>query len=298
MVAEKQYKVIGTRPIRPDGTDKVTGRAQYGADVKMTGMLYGRVVRSPHAHARIKKIDASKALKLPGVKAVITAADFPPPPGGVAQGGEGPAQPIRFMVENFMASEKAVPRPRHRGRRGNRPAHRRRRAGADRSPYEVLQPVIDVREAMAAAAPILHDDLRTKDAAPLSTDTPTDKATNIAAHLQLKRGDTDQGFADSDVVIEREYTTQMYHQGYIELHTATAYWNRDGALTVWNSSQAPHNMRQQLSTTLNVPLSKVTVVPLEIGGGFGGNWACTWSPGFPALERPVSPKMTTRAKRS
>src|SRR4051812_26769588 len=98
MVAEKQYKVIGTRPIRPDGTDKVTGRAQYGADVKMTGMLSGRVVRIPRAHARIRNIDASRALNLPALKAVITAAHFPPPPGGVAQGGEGPAQPIRFMV--------------------------------------------------------------------------------------------------------------------------------------------------------------------------------------------------------
>src|SRR6187431_3055848 len=101
MVAEKQYKVIGTRPIRPDGTDKVTGRAQYGADVKMTGMLYGRVVRSPHAHARIKKIDASKALKLEGVKAVITAADFPSPDDSLAEIGEGAVQALRFVLENF-----------------------------------------------------------------------------------------------------------------------------------------------------------------------------------------------------
>ncbi len=90
MVATNQYKVVGTRPIRPDGTDKVTGRAQYGADVRLTGMLYGRVKRSPHAHAIIKRIDASKALALPGVKAVITRADFPDvPPEASVEIGRG-----------------------------------------------------------------------------------------------------------------------------------------------------------------------------------------------------------------
>ena len=108
MVAEKQYKVIGTRPIRHDGTDKVTGRAQYGADVHMTGMLFARVKRSPHAHAIIKKIDASKALALPGVKAVITNADFPRPPEGAGATDEGPPQPWRFQVQNFMAEKKAL----------------------------------------------------------------------------------------------------------------------------------------------------------------------------------------------
>src|SRR4051812_35214438 len=186
MVAEKEYKVIGTRPVRPDGTDKVTGRAQYGADFHMTGTLIGRVVRSPHAHARIKSIDASAALALPGVKAVITAADFPPPPSGVAQGGEGPAQPIRFMVEGFMASEKALFRGHPVAAVAATDAHIAEEAmNLIKVEYEVLPTVIDVREAMADGAPILHDDLRTKDAGPLSTDTPTDKPSNIAAHLQM-----------------------------------------------------------------------------------------------------------------
>src|SRR5262245_59063259 len=101
MVASKEYKVIGTRPIRPDGTDKVTGRAQYGADIRLTGMLYGRVKRSPHGHAIIKKIDASKALALPGVKAIVTHADFPPTPEVTASVGEGPAQPLRYQVSNY-----------------------------------------------------------------------------------------------------------------------------------------------------------------------------------------------------
>src|SRR5688572_25775469 len=109
MVAtEKQYKVIGTRPIRHDGTDKVTGRAQYGADIRLAGMLFGRVKRSPHAHAIIKKIDASRALALPGVKAVVTAHDFPASHAGVAEIGEGAAQSLRFVMDNFLASTKAL----------------------------------------------------------------------------------------------------------------------------------------------------------------------------------------------
>ncbi|HZP26019.1 MAG TPA: xanthine dehydrogenase family protein molybdopterin-binding subunit, partial [Dehalococcoidia bacterium] len=148
MVAEKEYKVIGTRPVRPDGTDKVTGRAQYGADFKMTGTLIGRVKRSPHAHARIKKIDASRALALPGVRAVVTAADWPPPPSGLGAAGEGPAQPIRFMVENYMASEKALYRGHAVAAVAAIDAHTAEDAlNLIEVEYEVLQPVIDVREA-------------------------------------------------------------------------------------------------------------------------------------------------------
>src|SRR3712207_3891773 len=155
MVATKEYKVIGTRPIRHDGTDKVTGRAQYGADIRLTGMLYGRVKRSPHAHAIIKRIDASKALALPGVKAVVTAADFPEPPQGLAAAGEGPAQPIRFMVENYLASHKVL----YRGHAVAAVCATDQHIAEDALAlidveYEVLPAVLDVREAMSDAAPI------------------------------------------------------------------------------------------------------------------------------------------------
>src|SRR5512145_753879 len=96
---EKQYKVIGTRPIRHDGTDKVTGRAQYGADIRLQGMLYGKVKRSPHAHAVIKRIDASKALALPGVKAVVTREDFPPSPTGAGEMAEGVLTPLPHLLD-------------------------------------------------------------------------------------------------------------------------------------------------------------------------------------------------------
>src|SRR3990170_7955415 len=108
MVATKEYKVIGTRPIRHDGTDKVTGRAQYGADIRLTGMLYGRVKRSPHAHAVIKRIDASKALALPGVKAIVTRADFPEPAEGVGESDEAGVTPLPYLLDRMMASKKAL----------------------------------------------------------------------------------------------------------------------------------------------------------------------------------------------
>jgi xanthine dehydrogenase molybdenum-binding subunit len=269
MVASKEYKVIGTRPIRHDGADKVTGRAQYGADIRLTGMLFGRVKRSPHAHAIIKKIDASRALALPGVKAVITNADFPRPPAGVGVTDEGPPQPWRFQVQNFMAENKAL----YRGHAVAAVAATDPHIAEDALAlidveYEVLPPVLDVREAMADDAPILHEDLFTKDSTPLA-DAPT-KPSNIAAHNQIKRGDVDKAFAEADIVLEREFTTTMYHQGYIEPHNGTAYWGKDGHLTVWNSSQAPFVFRNTLSNILQIPAQKVTVVPLEIGGGFGG----------------------------
>ena len=271
MVATKEeYRVIGTRPIRHDGTDKVTGRAQYGADIHLAGMLYARVKRSPHAHAIIKKIDASRALALPGVKAVITHQDFPPPPQGVGVSGEGPPQPWRFQVENYLANKKALYRGHAIAAVAATDAHIAEDALALIDvEYEVLPPVLDVREAMAEGAPILHEDLRTRDTTPLAENNP-DKASNVAAHTQIKRGDIDKGFSEADVVLEREFTTTMYHQGYIEPHNGTAYWSRDGHLTVWNSSQGPFIFRNQLSNILQIPMQKVTVVPLEIGGGFGG----------------------------
>jgi xanthine dehydrogenase molybdenum-binding subunit len=269
MVATKEYKVIGTRPIRHDGTDKVTGRAQYGADINLTGMLFGRVKRSPHAHAIIKKIDASKALALPGVKAVITHQDFPPPPAGVGISGEGPPQPWRFQVEQFLANKKALYRGHAVAAVAATDAHIAEDALALIDvEYEVLPPVLDVREAMAEGAPILHDDLRTRDTTPLAS--ASEKASNIAAHTQISRGDVEKGFAEAEIILEREYETTMYHQGYIEPHNGTAYWSRDGHLTIWNSSQGHFIFRNQLANILQIPMQKVTVVPLEIGGGFGG----------------------------
>jgi len=262
---ERRFKVVGTRPIRHDGIDKVTGRARYGADVTLPGMLHGKVLRSPHAHARILGIDVTRALALPGVKAIVTGADMPPVKSKTEQSGEGTTNP-RHLSDNVLAKEKVL-------YSGHAIA-----AVAATSPhvaeealalidvrYEVLPPVLDVRTAMRDDAPILHPDLRTHGLEPKS-----DRPSNVASVVRFERGDLDAAFASADVVVEREFDTAMVHQGYIEPHNAVAKVDADGQATVWVSTQGPFEVRHFCSEILAMPLSQIKVVPAEIGGGFGG----------------------------
>ena len=263
------YKVIGTRPVRPDGVDKVTGRAAYGADIVLEGMLFGSILRSPHAHARIKRIDTSKALALPGVRSIITNADFPAQQSGNLDLGEGSANP-QWLVDNVLAGEKVL----YHGHAVAAVAavdwHTAEEAlGLIEVEYEMLPFVVDVREAMLSSAPILHHDLRTSVRAK-GVDTPKDRETNIAMHMRIEKGDIEAGFAEADIIIEREFTTSQFHQGYIEPQNGTAHWNRDGEITVWTSTQGSFAVREQVAQLLKQPVAKVKVVPMEIGGGFGG----------------------------
>jgi xanthine dehydrogenase molybdenum-binding subunit len=270
MVATNEYKVIGTRPIRHDGTDKVTGRAQYGADVRLTGMLYGKVKRSPHAHAVIKKIDTSRARALKGVHAVVARADFPPASDEIIETDEAGYTPLPWVVDRVMASKKAL----FRGHAIAAVAATDPHIAEDALDlidveYEVLPSVSNVREAMLDVAPILHENLRTRELAPLAEPAP-DRPTNIAAHRQFALGDVAKGFAEADVIVEREFETSRYHQGYIEPHNATALWNEEGHLAVWTSTQGLFGVRATLAEVLQLPVSQVTVNAVEIGGGFGG----------------------------
>ncbi len=262
----KPYKVIGTRPIRHDGTDKVTGRAKYGADIKLSGMLYGALLRSPHAHATIKSIDTSKAAAVPGVRAVCTNADMPDPADRVIDTGEGMIN-WKHLNANVLARGKVL----YKG-------HAVAAVAADNIhiaeeavklievEYEPLPPVLDVRAAMQDDAPVLNDDIRTESLAGDAADRPT----NIAKHFRYEKGDIETGFAAASLVIEREFETATVHQGYIEPHTATALWNADGHVTVWTSTQGTFMIRDQVAELCHVPISHVKVVPMEIGGGFGG----------------------------
>jgi CO/xanthine dehydrogenase Mo-binding subunit len=274
IVEEKtKYKVIGTRPIRHDGTDKVTGRAIYGADIQMAGLLHGKILRSPHAHARIRSIDASKALALPGVKAVVTAEDLPEVPDKVEELGEG-AVNIKYLQGNVLARDKAL----YKGHAvagvvATNPHIAEEALALINVDYEVLPPVLDVRKAMEDNAPLLHSDLKTQSLAEK-----INKASNIATHVQFKLGDPEKGFQEADLVVEREFTTATVHQGYIEPHNVTALWNADGQLTVWCSTQGAFMVQKQLSDVLQVPVSKIKVVPAEIGGGFGGKIAVYMEP--------------------
>jgi xanthine dehydrogenase molybdenum-binding subunit len=261
------FKVIGTRPIRHDGVEKVTGQAIYGGDTRLSGMLYGQVLRSPHAHARIKSIDTSKAEALPGVKAVVTAlVDLPPTDSdAMVDLGEGPAR-LKFMRDNVLASDKALYRGHAvAGVAAIDPHVADEALGLIEIDYEVLAPAVTVIQAMKEDAPQIHDDLTTNE---MGED--SGKKSNIASHVQYILGDPAKGFAEADIVVEREVQTATVHQGYIEPHNATAMWNADGHLTVWTSTQGAFTVQRQLAAILDHPISKTKVVPQEIGGGFGG----------------------------
>ena len=262
---EAKFKVIGTRPIRHDGVDKVTGRAQYGADIDLPGLLHGKVLRSPHAHARIKSIDASAALAVPGVKAVITSADLPELPSGVVPMGELPMNP-RYLSMNVLARGKVL----YDGHAvaaivATNPHIAEEAAKLIKVDYEVLPHNANVMDAMKDDAPIMLPEVRTSGAAEK-----TDKETNTASQLRFARGDLDAGFAAAEVIIEREFDTAMVHQGYIEPHNAVAQYNADGRSTIWVSTQGAFTARDQTAMILDIPASSMKVVPAEIGGGFGG----------------------------
>ena len=260
VLSNTEYKVVGTRPIRHDGTDKVTGRAKYGGDFSEAGMLHGKVLRSPHAHARIKSIDVSKALEYPGVKGVITGKDMP-----VAQKDDA-SQSQRFESDNVIARERVL----YKGHpvaavAAVNPHVAENALGLIDVEYEVLPPVLDVLDAMKEDAPLLHDDLMFNDMGE-----ETDKHSNIASRYRFEQGDLEKGFAEADIVVEREFTNVAVHQGYIEPQNGAARWNSDGHVTVWTSTQGAFTARDSLASILDMPVSQIKVVPMEIGGGFGG----------------------------
>ena len=265
MSEKKEYKVLGTRPIRHDGVDKVTGRALYGADFQTTGLLHGKILRSPHAHARIKSIDTSRAEAHPGVKAVMTAEDLPTAPDKIADLGES-AVNLKYLCDNILASDKAL----YTGHAvaalaANDPHTAEETLELIDVEYELLPPVLEVREAMKHDATLLHENLKTD-----AMGEKSEKSSNIATHFQHKKGDIDKGFAEADLIIEHDFVTGTVHQGYIEPHNATALYNPDGQLTIWCSTQGAFTVRQQIAEILQIPISKIKVVPMEIGGGFGG----------------------------
>ncbi len=277
VLSNQEYNVVGTRPIRHDGTDKVTGRAQYGDDVQLQGLLHGKILRSPHPHARIKSIDASRALALPGVRAVVTSADFPTFVDQTTDVGEGGAIDLQFLSNNFMAGAKALYKGHAVAAVAATSIHVAEEAleliDVD---YEVLPPVINVLDAMKADAPVLHDRLATLssvDIMPpsgLKSEDDASKGTNIANRFVFEVGDLEKGFKEADVIVEHEYETATVHQGYIEPHSATALWNADGNLTIWSTSQSQFNVRDVTASILDIPVSRIKAIPTEIGGGFGG----------------------------
>ena len=283
MTSSNQYKVIGSRPPRPDGVDKVTGRAVYGNDTLLPGMLYGCILRSPHAHARILSIDTSAAEALPGVRAVVTSADLPDLTDRFEDLGEGGSANMRYASNNILADDKAL----YDGHAIAGVAAVDLNTAEDavaliQVEYEVLPPILDVHQAMAEDAAILLEDLRTDELGEQK-----EGPTNVASHFCHAMGDVEAGFAEADVVIEREFNTATVHQGYIEPHAATALWNDDGHITIWCSTQGAFAARAQIAGILEKPIAEITVNPTEIGGGFGGK--------IPVYVEPVAAVLSRKA---
>ncbi|MGC2522384.1 MAG: molybdopterin cofactor-binding domain-containing protein, partial [Stellaceae bacterium] len=258
-------KVVGTRPIRPDGVDKVTGRANFGADMVMPGMLWGKIKRSPHAHARIVAIDAEKAMALPGVKAVITRADFPDVTPDRAFIGAAPAN-LRDLSRNCIAKGKAL----YEGHAVAAVAATSAQIAEQaldliEVDYEVLPHVMDVEAAMAPDAPVLHDDIFTAGVDPKPT-----KPSNVSKVVRFTKGDVEAGFREADVVVEQRYTTKPVHQAYIEPHACLVTVQPDGQCTIWSSSQGQFMVRAYCAKLLNIDIANIRAIPAEIGGGFGG----------------------------
>ena len=291
--SDEEYDVIGTRPIRPDGADKVTGRALYGADFHASGLLHAKFLRSPHAHARIKSIDTGRAEALSGVRGIATSKDLPVITDEIIDLGEGAAN-VKYLQDNVLASGKAL----YKGHAivavaAINPHVAEEAVSMIDVKYEVLPSVLTAPEAMAESAPLLHEHLRTKDLG--KTD---DLPSNVAEHIQYKIGDIEDGFAGTHKVLQREFNTETVHQGYIEPQVSSALWNKDGRIQIWTSTQGAFTVRDSVSKILNIPESQVKVVPMEIGGGFGGKIPSYLEPALAVLSkktgRPVKAVMTRK----
>lgn len=263
------YRLIGTRPNRPDGLDKVTGRARYGADISAPGMLHAAVVRSPHAHARIIRIDASKALALEGVKAVITRADFP----------TGLTGEDWNLQENTLAGDVVL----YDGHAVAAVAATSKLLAQDAArlvevEYEVLPHVIDVDAAMQPDAPVIR-------ASTADHSVPEGMHPNVVKYIEFGHGDLEAGFAAADLVRAQSYKTEATHQGYIEPHACLGQMGEDGKGEMWVCTQGQWYIRRMCSAVLGTEASQLRVTPSEIGGGFGGKTTIFMEPLALALSR-------------
>jgi CO/xanthine dehydrogenase Mo-binding subunit len=266
---KSDFTFVGTRPDRPDGLDKVTGRAKFGADAVAPGMLFGAIVRSPHAHARIVKIDTSKAEAMKGVKAVVTRADF-------ATGLTGEFWNVQ---ENVMAGDTAL----YDGHAvaavaATSALDARDAAKLIEIEYEVLPHVTDVDKAMAVDAPVIRDG--TADGS-----VPEGMHPNVVRYHESGHGDVAAGFAEADLVIEDSFKTEATHQGYIEPHACLASLGADGKGELWCTTQGHWYAQKHCAALLGIETSQLRVTASEIGGGFGGKTTVFIEPVALALSR-------------
>ncbi|HIE28335.1 TPA: xanthine dehydrogenase family protein molybdopterin-binding subunit [Candidatus Poribacteria bacterium] len=257
-----KYSVVGKRVSRPDAVARVSGEAVYAEDVYLPGMLYGAILRSPHPHARILRIDTTKAEKLPGVKAVITARNgIHPSAGSVFANDE--VLYAGHKITAVAAVDKHIAQ---------------QAVSLIEVEYEILPAVFDVMEAMKADAPVIHES-RHPD------------INNICSYSLKERGDIEQGFSQADVVVENRFDVAIAHQSYLEPHACVADADSSGKLTVWTTTQGQFGVRSGLANILRMPVSDIRVIGTQVGGGFGGKNALLLEPSAAMLAmatgRPV-----------
>jgi CO/xanthine dehydrogenase Mo-binding subunit len=263
--SKTNFQWVGKRTRRPDGVDKVTGRARYGDDMSMPGMLHCKLLRSPHAHAKIISIDTSKAAGLKGVKGVLTSAEIPDHPLS-----KPPYAPIindmHDISRNVMARDKVF-YDGHAVAAVAATSERIAKAALKLIDvkYEILPHVLDPIEAVHPDAPILHEDQFT-----YLGDKTSEKPSNLFRSSVGERGDLKKGFSEADIIVERDFSSAPVHQGYIEPLACVATTSEDGCVELWTTTQGHFVIRALCAGLLNIELAKVRVTASEIGGGFGG----------------------------
>ena len=278
-MAKPEFKFVGTSPARMGGVDRVIGKGVYGIDLMLKDQLHGAILRSEYAHAKIVSIDTSEAKKVPGVHAVVTAADAPDVRYGRSYIDRYilARHKVRFMGDPVAAVA------------AESPAIAKQALKKIKVVYEPLPVALDPEEATKPDAPTLHDDM------PLPKSIPADaKLKNICGHTVVHVGDPDKAMAEADVVVDEVYETKMIHPQYLEPRIAAAQMEPNGRLTVWANAQAPFPVRQEVAKMLGMPLNNVRVISADLGGGFGGKGSGITSG---AAIEPICGLLAIKAKR-
>jgi len=296
MKTTRDVKGVGISIPRPDGPEKVTGRVQYVADIQAKGLLHAKLLRSPHAHAKIVSIDTGAARALPGVRAVITAKDIP------HLKKKAPTRAHAVLAIDrvvFMGQPVAAVA-------ADEPSIAEEALDLIKVEYQVLAASIDPLKAMQPGAPPVADagteadtsEALAHSAVAIAQSEAPAKAVNISQQARLQRGDPAKGFAEADHILEKTYRVPMVHQGYLEPHAVLAEWDRNGLLTLWASTQGSFNTRSEVADVLGIPENRIRVIPVECGGGFGGKIRALCEPITAVLaqvtKRPVRYVMTRR----
>ncbi len=257
----EELQRVGKPEPKVDAIKLVQGKPAFAADLEMRGMLYAKVLHSPHAHARITAIDASKARALPGVAVVLTHEDIP----RVAYSTAGQSDPIPGPLDCFSLDNKV----RFVGDRvafvaADSPEIAEQALGLIDVEYELLEPILDVRDSMKDGAPVIHDEPEYVDFAD------SDATRNLAAEIRIDIGDLEKGFSDADQIFEAEYVVPKVQQAHIEPHVVVTYWDEDDRLVIRTSTQVPFHVRRMMAPVLGLPVKRIRVVKPRVGGGFGG----------------------------